>query len=240
MEFTVWGIITALVVGLIVGALGRLVVPGRQNMPIWLHMVIGVGAALLGTVLARALGIATQTAGIDWAELAVQVVLAAIGWPWWPASAAAAGSATGNLPIDRKARHPGDPVASSTKQCLEGAPDQTVGHPFESRPGCPPLRYGRLSARPCRKEFFLLGCGGEGKCQDGDREKWREQVESAGSGHRRRGLGRDAAHRLRRSGDDEAADDSKLTVWMMGEGGEAQTSVLDGVETEFRKHPDTD
>ena len=78
MEFTVWGIITALVVGLIVGALGRLVVPGRQNMPMWLHMVIGVGAALLGTVLARTLGIATQTAGIDWAELAVQVVLAAI------------------------------------------------------------------------------------------------------------------------------------------------------------------
>ncbi|MEH0939030.1 GlsB/YeaQ/YmgE family stress response membrane protein, partial [Micromonospora sp. CPCC 205543] len=35
MELTVWGIITAIVVGLIVGALGRLVVPGRQNMPIW-------------------------------------------------------------------------------------------------------------------------------------------------------------------------------------------------------------
>ena len=79
MEFTVWGIITALVVGLIVGALGRLVVPGRQNMPMWLHMVIGVGAALLGTVLARALGIATQTAGIDWAELMLQVLFAAIG-----------------------------------------------------------------------------------------------------------------------------------------------------------------
>ena len=50
MELTVWGIITALIVGLIVGALGRLVVPGRQNMPMWLHMLIGVGAALLGTV----------------------------------------------------------------------------------------------------------------------------------------------------------------------------------------------
>jgi uncharacterized membrane protein YeaQ/YmgE (transglycosylase-associated protein family) len=72
------GIISALLVGLIVGALGRLVVPGRQNIPMWLHMVIGVGAALLGTVLARALGIATQTPGIDWGELAVQVVLAAI------------------------------------------------------------------------------------------------------------------------------------------------------------------
>ncbi|GIJ20997.1 GlsB/YeaQ/YmgE family stress response membrane protein [Micromonospora lutea] len=78
MELTVWGIITALFVGLIIGALGRLVVPGRQDMPIWLHMIIGVGAALLGTVLARAMGIATATAGIDWAELAVQVALAAI------------------------------------------------------------------------------------------------------------------------------------------------------------------
>ncbi|MBQ1021666.1 GlsB/YeaQ/YmgE family stress response membrane protein [Micromonospora sp. D93] len=78
MEFTVWGIITAIVVGLIVGALGRLVVPGRQNMPIWLHMLIGIGAALLGTVLARAIGIATETNGVDWGELLVQVVVAAI------------------------------------------------------------------------------------------------------------------------------------------------------------------
>lgn len=79
MELTVMGIITALIVGLIIGALGRLVVPGRQNIPLWLTMLIGVGAALLGTVLARAAGIATETAGIDWAELLVQVVLAAIG-----------------------------------------------------------------------------------------------------------------------------------------------------------------
>ncbi|MER5458510.1 sugar ABC transporter substrate-binding protein [Micromonospora sp. NPDC002389] len=42
------------------------------------------------------------------------------------------------------------------------------------------------------------------------------------------------------SGDD-AADTSRLTVWMMGEGSEAQTAFLDAVETEFRtKHPDTD
>ncbi|MCX4470606.1 hypothetical protein C5N14_27890 [Micromonospora sp. MW-13] len=75
---TVTGIITALIVGLIVGALGRLVVPGRQNMPIWLHMLVGVGAALLGTVLANAIGISTDTAGVDWGELLVQVVVAAI------------------------------------------------------------------------------------------------------------------------------------------------------------------
>jgi uncharacterized membrane protein YeaQ/YmgE (transglycosylase-associated protein family) len=76
---TVTGIITALIVGLVIGALGRLVIPGRQSIPIWLTMVIGVVAALLGTVLARALGISTDTPGIDWLELLIQVALAAVG-----------------------------------------------------------------------------------------------------------------------------------------------------------------
>jgi len=75
---TVTGIITALIVGLIIGALGRLVVPGKQNIPIWLTMVIGVVAALLGTVIANAVGV-NNTSGIDWIELLFQVVLAAIG-----------------------------------------------------------------------------------------------------------------------------------------------------------------
>ena len=76
---TVTGIITALIIGLIVGALGRLVVPGRQNIPIWLTMLIGIVAALLGTVVARAIGISTNTPGVDWGELLIQVILAAIG-----------------------------------------------------------------------------------------------------------------------------------------------------------------
>ena len=75
---TVTGVITALIVGLIIGALGRLVVPGKQNIPIWLTMVIGVVAALLGTVIARAVGVA-DTKGFDWTELLFQIVLAAIG-----------------------------------------------------------------------------------------------------------------------------------------------------------------
>ena len=76
---TVTGIITAIIVGLIVGALGRLVIPGRQSMSILLTMVIGVVAALLGTVLANAIGISTNTPGVDWGELLCQVLLAAIG-----------------------------------------------------------------------------------------------------------------------------------------------------------------
>jgi uncharacterized membrane protein YeaQ/YmgE (transglycosylase-associated protein family) len=75
---TVTGIITALIVGLIIGALGRLVVPGKQHIPIWLTLVIGVVAALLGTVIAKAVGV-SDTNGVDWIELLFQVVLAAIG-----------------------------------------------------------------------------------------------------------------------------------------------------------------
>ncbi len=45
-------VIVLLIVGLVVGALGRAVVPGKQSMPIWLTMLIGVGALLLaGLVL---------------------------------------------------------------------------------------------------------------------------------------------------------------------------------------------
>ncbi|MEQ4300152.1 GlsB/YeaQ/YmgE family stress response membrane protein [Plantactinospora sp. B6F1] len=72
------GIFTALIIGLIIGALGRLVVPGRQNIPIWLTLAIGIIAALLGTVVAAAFGVA-ETPGPDWIELALQIGLAAIG-----------------------------------------------------------------------------------------------------------------------------------------------------------------
>jgi uncharacterized membrane protein YeaQ/YmgE (transglycosylase-associated protein family) len=74
----VTGIITAIVIGLIIGALGRLVVPGKQDIPIWLTMLIGVVAAILGTFLAAALGVA-DTRGIDWIELILQIALAAAG-----------------------------------------------------------------------------------------------------------------------------------------------------------------
>lgn len=76
MEIT--GIFTALIIGLVIGALGRLVVPGKQAIPIWLTLVVGVVAALLGTLIATALGVA-DTSGIDWIELIIQIALAAGG-----------------------------------------------------------------------------------------------------------------------------------------------------------------
>jgi uncharacterized membrane protein YeaQ/YmgE (transglycosylase-associated protein family) len=75
---SITGIITAIVVGAIIGVLGRLVAPGRQNIPIWLTIVIGIIAAFIGTAIARLFGVA-QTSGIDWIELILQVVVAAVG-----------------------------------------------------------------------------------------------------------------------------------------------------------------
>jgi len=75
---TITGIITAIIIGAIIGALGRLVVPGKQHIPIWLTIVIGIVAAFIGTFIARAFGVAS-TGGIDWIEILLQIVVAAIG-----------------------------------------------------------------------------------------------------------------------------------------------------------------
>jgi uncharacterized membrane protein YeaQ/YmgE (transglycosylase-associated protein family) len=44
-------IIGLIISGLIIGALGRLVHPGRDPMPIWLTIVIGIVASLLAGIL---------------------------------------------------------------------------------------------------------------------------------------------------------------------------------------------
>ena len=72
------GIITAIVIGAIIGVLGRLVLPGRQHTGVLLTIGAGILAALVGTAIAAGLGVA-DTKGIDWIELAVQIALAAAG-----------------------------------------------------------------------------------------------------------------------------------------------------------------
>jgi uncharacterized membrane protein YeaQ/YmgE (transglycosylase-associated protein family) len=76
---TITGVISAILIGIVVGVIGRLLVPGKQ--PIGWLVTIGVGiiSAFIGTAIARAMGIPTATEGIDWMELLVQVIVAAIG-----------------------------------------------------------------------------------------------------------------------------------------------------------------
>ena len=71
-------IVSAIIVGAIIGALGRLVVRGRQDISILVTIVIGIVAALIGTFIANALNVGA-TDGIDWIEVVIQVVLAAVG-----------------------------------------------------------------------------------------------------------------------------------------------------------------
>ncbi|MBD0291950.1 MAG: GlsB/YeaQ/YmgE family stress response membrane protein [Jiangellaceae bacterium] len=73
---TIGGVISAIIIGAIIGALGRLAVPGKQAIPIWLTILIGIAAALIGSWIVGSL---TDTPGIDWIEILVQVLLAAIG-----------------------------------------------------------------------------------------------------------------------------------------------------------------
>lgn len=51
-----WNIISLLVVGLIIGALARLIKPGDQGLSIAMTMVLGVVGALVGGIVASLLG----------------------------------------------------------------------------------------------------------------------------------------------------------------------------------------
>ncbi len=73
------GIISAIIVGLIIGALGRLVVPGKQPIPIWLTIIIGIIASFIGGYIAAAFGYTNSNGGFPWIQLILQIVVAAIG-----------------------------------------------------------------------------------------------------------------------------------------------------------------
>ncbi|MCV7065221.1 GlsB/YeaQ/YmgE family stress response membrane protein [Mycolicibacterium farcinogenes] len=76
---TISGILSAILIGIVVGAIGRLIVPGRQPIGLIVTILVGIVSAFIGSAIARAIGIPTVTNGIDWLELLVQVIVAAIG-----------------------------------------------------------------------------------------------------------------------------------------------------------------
>jgi len=72
------GILTAIVFGAAIGGLGRLVVPGRHRLSLLVTILVGIVAAVAGTGVAELIGVA-DTSGIDWTELALQIVFAGGG-----------------------------------------------------------------------------------------------------------------------------------------------------------------
>lgn len=73
-----WTIISSIVIGLILGVLARLILPGRQNIPLWLTIVVGIVAAFIGNYLATLLGVRV-TPGFDWIRHLIQLVVAIVG-----------------------------------------------------------------------------------------------------------------------------------------------------------------
>nr|WP_202435150.1 MULTISPECIES: GlsB/YeaQ/YmgE family stress response membrane protein [unclassified Streptomyces] len=76
----------AIIAGLIIGLLAKLVVPGRQPIPLWLTTLLGIVGALAGNALAGAVGV-RDTGGIDWIrhifQIGVAAVLIAFVTPMW-------------------------------------------------------------------------------------------------------------------------------------------------------------
>lgn len=70
-------IIGAIIVGAIIGALGRLILPGKQNISLVVTILIGIVANVIVTLVVRQLGYANQS-GIAWIPLILGAIVAAI------------------------------------------------------------------------------------------------------------------------------------------------------------------
>jgi len=71
-------IIVLIIVGAIIGLLGKFVAPSdRDNAPLWATLLCGIGGVLLGFVVAGALGVA-DTNGVDWLRWIISIGIAAL------------------------------------------------------------------------------------------------------------------------------------------------------------------
>ena len=70
-------VIGVIVAGIIIGLLGKFVAPGdKDNIPIWLTLVCGIGGVLIGWYVYAAFG-GSGTSGIDWVRWLVAILVAA-------------------------------------------------------------------------------------------------------------------------------------------------------------------
>jgi len=71
-------VIGVIIAGIIIGLLGKFVAPGdKDNIPLWLTVVCGIGGVLIGWYIYAAFG-GTKTTGVDWVRWLVALVVAAI------------------------------------------------------------------------------------------------------------------------------------------------------------------
>ena len=71
-------IIGIIIAGIIIGLLGKFVAPGdKDNIPIWLTILCGIGGVLIGWFIYTALG-GDGSRGIDWVRWLIAIAVAAV------------------------------------------------------------------------------------------------------------------------------------------------------------------
>ena len=71
-------IIGAIVVGLIVGGLARLIMPGKQNIGVVMTVLLGVVGSFLGTWVSYKLGYSNQNGGFKIIPFLVGIIIATV------------------------------------------------------------------------------------------------------------------------------------------------------------------
>ena len=67
-----------LIVGAIVGLIGKFLAPGsRDNIPLWLTIICGIGGMLIGDLIYRAFG-GDGSRGLDWTQGFVTILTAVV------------------------------------------------------------------------------------------------------------------------------------------------------------------
>lgn len=78
----IWDIFAALILGLIIGSLARLIMPGKQDISLGWTILVGAAAAIVGGFIANIIGVG-DTPGPDWVKRFIQLGLAVAGIYWF-------------------------------------------------------------------------------------------------------------------------------------------------------------
>ncbi|MEU8676427.1 GlsB/YeaQ/YmgE family stress response membrane protein [Streptomyces sp. NPDC048560] len=71
------GWLWAIIVGLVLGLIAKAILPGKQDIPLWLTTVFGILGSVLGNAVATWIGV-NETKGIDWTRHLLQLIGAVV------------------------------------------------------------------------------------------------------------------------------------------------------------------
>lgn len=72
-EEAAMGWLWAIIVGFVLGLIAKAILPGKQQIPLWLTTVFGIVGSVLGNAVATWIGV-NDTKGIDWTRHLLQLI----------------------------------------------------------------------------------------------------------------------------------------------------------------------